>query len=95
MAEPEFTIWPAVLMGETADVYFQRTTAVLRNESINPVVTMEFFPHRAGLLCGVKECLTLLKQVLPKSYGEAGPSKRVTRWPPRRWPCGSQPPIPA
>ena len=70
MADPEFTIWPAVLMGETADVYFQRTTAVLRNESINPVVTMEFFPHRAGLLCGVKECLTLLKQVLPKSYSE-------------------------
>ena len=70
MADPEFTIWPAVLTGETADVYFQRTTAVLRNESVNPVVTMEFFPHRPGLLCGVKESLTLLKQVLPKSYSE-------------------------
>jgi nicotinate phosphoribosyltransferase len=70
MADPEFNIWPAVVMGDTTDVYFQRTASVLRNESINPIVVMEFFPHRPGILCGVKESLQLLERVLPKNISE-------------------------
>jgi nicotinate phosphoribosyltransferase len=70
MADPEFNIWPAVLMGETADVYFQRTATVLRNESINPVVSMEFFPQRSGIICGVKEVVSLLERLLPKNVSE-------------------------
>jgi nicotinate phosphoribosyltransferase len=63
--DSEFDVRPEVLSGETADVYFLRTRAVLEKEDINPVVTMEIFPGRPGLLCGMKEVLTLLRKVLP------------------------------
>jgi nicotinate phosphoribosyltransferase len=63
--ESVFTVRPDVLSGDTADVYFLRTKAVLEKENINPVVTMEIFPGRPGLLCGVKEVLALLQLVLP------------------------------
>ncbi len=56
----------AILSGDTADVYFLRTLAVLEHENLNPIVTMEFFPGREGILCGIKEALALLKQVLPE-----------------------------
>ena len=57
-----------VLTGETADVYFLRTREVLVRDGIDATVTMEFFPSRAGVLCGVREALDLLKTVA----GEAG-----------------------
>ena len=44
-----------------------RTLDVLRSEGINPVVTMEFAPARAGLLCGMSEVRSLLERVLPNS----------------------------
>jgi nicotinate phosphoribosyltransferase len=56
----------AVLSGETADIYFVRTVEILKKESINPVATMEVFPRRGGLLCGMNETLALLDKVLPK-----------------------------
>ena len=70
MAEPRFRIWPQVISGETADVYFARTTRVLEAAGINPTVVMEVFPGRAGVLCGVKESLTLLRQALPADVAE-------------------------
>ena len=54
-----------VLSGDTADVYFTRAQAILRNEGLNPVVTMEVFTNGEGVLCGMKEVLALLKRVLP------------------------------
>ena len=60
----------AVLSGETADIYFIRTIDILRHEALNPVATMEIFPHRAGILCGIEEVKALLAKVLPEDNRE-------------------------
>jgi len=54
-----------VLSGDTADIYLVRAQAILRHEDLNPTVTMEVFSNGEGLLCGMREVLALLKQVLP------------------------------
>ena len=67
---PKFEPSEAVLSGETADVYFPRTIEVLRGEGLNPVVTMEVFASRAGILCGIEEVKALLARVLPEDNRE-------------------------
>ncbi|MDH4299696.1 MAG: nicotinate phosphoribosyltransferase [Dehalococcoidia bacterium] len=67
---PRFEIPDSWLNGETADVYFPRTVEILRKEGINPVATMEVFPRRAGILCGIEEVKALLAEVLPKDNRE-------------------------
>lgn len=65
--------WPIPqnwLDGETADIYFLRTVDILKKENINPVVTMEVFPRRDGILCGIEEVKSLLTQVLPAESSE-------------------------
>jgi len=54
-----------ILNGDTADMYFHRTREILRHEGLDPVVVMEIFPSRDGVLCGMREALELLSQVLP------------------------------
>ena len=66
MTQPEFEVHPSVLSAETADIYFRHAIDVLKAEGINPVATMEVFPSRAGLLCGMREVKALLEQVLPE-----------------------------
>jgi len=58
------------LDGDTADLYFLRTVEILKKEGINPVVTMEVFPRRDGILCGIEEAKSLLRQVLPTQNSE-------------------------
>jgi nicotinate phosphoribosyltransferase len=70
MVNTPFDIRPSILVGDTADVYLQRTLTILRNESINPTVTMEFFPQRSGVYCGIREVRSLLTKVLPESGSE-------------------------
>ncbi len=70
MVNKPFDIRPSILVGDTADVYLQRTLTILRNESINPTVTMEFFPQRSGVYCGIREVRSLLTKVLPESGSE-------------------------
>ena len=53
----------AVLHGETADVYFHRTKEILAAADINPIVTMEVFAGRGGVLCGMREARALLEHV--------------------------------
>jgi nicotinate phosphoribosyltransferase len=65
-----FEISDSWLNGDTADVYFPRTVEVLRKEGIDPVATMEVFPRRAGILCGIEEVKTLLAKVLPDANRE-------------------------
>ncbi len=55
-----------VLSGETADVYFARTVDILRKKKLNPVATMQVFPSRAGILCGIEEVKALLSRALSK-----------------------------
>ena len=67
---PHFQIPDSWLNGETADVYFPRTVEILSKEGVNPVATMEVFPRRAGVLCGIDEAKALLAEVLPKDSCE-------------------------
>ncbi len=61
--ETLFTPTDAVVRGDTADVYFHRTKEILAAADINPVVTMEVFAGRDGLLCGMREVRALLEGV--------------------------------
>ena len=70
MKPPKFEPSEAVLSGETADIYFAHTIEILRHEKLNPVVTMEVFAHRAGILCGMEEVKALLERVLPEDNRE-------------------------
>jgi nicotinate phosphoribosyltransferase len=55
----------AMLSGETADIYFARTVEILHREGLNPVTTMEIFPSKGGVLCGIEEVKALLFRILP------------------------------
>ena len=70
MVNHDFDIRPPILVGDTADVYLHRTLTILRNEGVNPTVTMEFFPARSGQFCGIREVRALLAKVLPESGSE-------------------------
>jgi nicotinate phosphoribosyltransferase len=70
MPAPKFKPSPEVISGDTADIYFKRTIDILEAEKINPVATMEVFPSRAGLLCGIEEVKALLSEVLPADNRE-------------------------
>jgi nicotinate phosphoribosyltransferase len=70
VSPPRFEIPDSWLNGETADIYFPRTVEILKKERVNPVATMEVFPRRAGILCGIEEVKTLLAKVLPKDNCE-------------------------
>jgi len=85
MKLPKFEPDEAVLSGESADIYFAHTIDILRHEALNPVATLEVFPSRAGILCGMEEVKALLARVLPEgnrevwalNEGEAMDSKEV------------------
>jgi nicotinate phosphoribosyltransferase len=70
VSPPRFEIPDSWLNGETADVYFPRTVEILKKEGINPTATMEVFPRRDGILCGIEEAKALLAEVLPEDNRE-------------------------
>jgi nicotinate phosphoribosyltransferase len=47
------------------DQYFLNTQRVLEGEGRDPWVVMEVFPNADGLLCGIVEVLSFLREVLP------------------------------
>ncbi|MEA3346070.1 MAG: nicotinate phosphoribosyltransferase [Chloroflexota bacterium] len=57
---------PLALSEDRADIYFAHTQQILRAEGLNPVVTMEVFANRPGILCGMREVLDLLDAALPE-----------------------------
>jgi nicotinate phosphoribosyltransferase len=63
-AAPRFQPAADVLSGETADVYFERTAAILKAEHLDPVVTMEVFARADAILCGAEESLAYLREIL-------------------------------
>ncbi len=65
MTIPDFNIRRSLLAGDTADVYYQRTLTILRNEGVNPVVFIEFSASSRGVLCGLSEVKALLSRILP------------------------------
>jgi nicotinate phosphoribosyltransferase len=48
------TIQDSILNGDTADMYFHRTREILRHEGLDPIVVMEIFSSRDGVLCGMR-----------------------------------------
>jgi nicotinate phosphoribosyltransferase len=70
MNQREFEISRQILVGDTADAFYHRTLAILRNEGVNPEVVMEFRPERRGVLCGMGEVRALLTRVLPENARE-------------------------
>ena len=61
---PRFQPAADVLSGETADIYFERTAAILKAEHLDPVVTMEVFARADAILCGAEESLAYLREIL-------------------------------
>lgn len=53
-----------VLSGDSADVYFRRAEEILAKEGLDPVVVMEVFSRREGILAGLDEAKVLLAHVL-------------------------------
>lgn len=70
MPEPDFEVRPSVMVGDTADVSSHRAMTILRNERVNPIVTMEFTAEKGGVFCGIREAKALLSKVLPEGNRE-------------------------
>ena len=66
----KFEIKRPVLVGDTADIHLQRALTILRNENINPTVSVELAPQNSGVYCGREEIITLLQKILPDSGTE-------------------------
>lgn len=59
----DYPFLPAVVAGQTADIYFHRTLDTLRRLGRDPVVTMAVFPgRRSGVMAGVDQVLQLLRE---------------------------------
>jgi nicotinate phosphoribosyltransferase len=56
-----FPLLPEVLSGETADVYFLRTRAILAETGRDPSVGMDVFSRVPGVFCGVLQVVQLLQ----------------------------------
>lgn len=59
---PPFPFIPQVVTGETADVYFLRSSEILRDLHLDPVVGFEIFPGRDTIVCGVDQVGQLLAE---------------------------------
>ena len=47
--------------GYYTDVYFNRTREIMMKDDHNPIVTMQIFNKRAGIVCGIDEAIGILK----------------------------------
>jgi len=64
VTEDLFTPDERVLSGATADIYFLRTRDAMQAAGVNPIAVMEVFPADDGVLCGMREVIALLREVL-------------------------------
>ncbi|MFW6174588.1 MAG: nicotinate phosphoribosyltransferase [Chloroflexota bacterium] len=65
-----FEISRSLMVGDTADTFLHRSLEILRNESVNPEVVMEFAASRDGVLAGINDVKTLLSRILPETGRE-------------------------
>ncbi len=65
MVENQFEARRAILVGDVGDIRHQRNAAVLRNNSLNPNVAIEFYTTTNGVVAGLNEVKSLLDKVLP------------------------------
>ena len=62
--DSEFNPISYILSEERTDIYFRYARDILLEEGLDPVVVMEVFPGRDGLLCGIQEVEEILKGVV-------------------------------
>jgi len=72
MTTHQFDIRPSIIRGDPADAYLHWTKEVMRLESLNPKVLVDFVPAREGIVCGMEEVKSLLQNVLPKQETDSG-----------------------
>ena len=72
MTTHQFDIRPSIIRGDPADAYLHWTKEVMRLESLNPKVLVDFVPAREGIVCGMEEVKSLLQNVLPKQEADSG-----------------------
>ena len=70
MTTPEFNVSASLLIGDRTDIQAERTQTILRGEGVNPAVTLEFWPAKGGVLCGIAEARALLTNALPETGAE-------------------------
>lgn len=59
-----------IASGATTDIYFVRTYEILKSlDKVDTPVTVEIFPRRSGVICGVEEVLELLKDKAVSIWG--------------------------
>jgi len=61
---PHIADFLAYCQGPASDIYFQRAADTLAAAALDPVVTMEYFGDRDGLLCGMGDAVDLLRRSL-------------------------------
>ncbi|HYW09056.1 MAG TPA: hypothetical protein VE913_19000, partial [Longimicrobium sp.] len=64
-----FRFDPRMATGWLSDRYFVRTAATLAHAGRDPVVTLQVFAKKSGVLAGVYEALRLLQTQLAEGYG--------------------------
>ena len=69
------------LSEDRADIYFARTRTILQEEGLDPVVSMEVFPARDGIICGQHRIKRCLESASPPSQNIADGSTVY-------WSCG-------
>ena len=57
----------SLLSGDVADVYFRNASEILEREGLDPIVAMEVFSRRSGVLAGIDEAKHLLATVLAQA----------------------------
>ena len=70
LPHPHFEVRPSLITGDSADVYLHRTQRILRNEGLNPMVTMEFSITKSAVLCGTREVRAVLERVTSEGNRE-------------------------
>jgi len=64
-----FRFDPRIASGWLSDRYFVRTAATLEHAGLDPVVTLQVFAKKSGVLAGVYEAIRLLQTQLAEGYG--------------------------
>jgi nicotinate phosphoribosyltransferase len=63
-----FQFDPRIREGWLTDRYFVRTERTLRHAGLDPVVTLQFFSKKPGVVAGLFECVRMLQTQLREGY---------------------------
>ena len=64
----KFDLNKLVLVGETAEASLRRTSEILRDQGLNPNVTIEFISKEQGVFSGYGEISQIISRFLPKAF---------------------------